>query len=213
MEELKGAELLKGGRTEVYRVKDFTVKITKISKVKRTRVLPYFFGPSKARREYRNLRLLKNSGFQVPDPVFYWEFRRMGVILECGLVEKFLKNAVPLRRLLKEGKNDVLKPLGVLFRRLHDSGFFMRDLTYGNFLIRDRIYLVDVSRMVYFHSQLPLILRLEDLSKVDSTGHELLILLAHYWDNEKAVKFSATYILRRKLLRKFRKKISHALNV
>ncbi len=213
MKEVNGADVLKRGRTDVYHIQNYTVKITRIARAKKSRKILYLLGPSKGKREFRNLMALKTKGFSVPEPIFYWENRCHGFVCECGLVEKFLENATPLRKMLKEGDLEILKPLGILFRKLHDSGFFMRDLTYGNFLVADKIYLIDVSRMIYLHAPVPFILRLEDLSKVDSTGDQLLQLLNYYWKNPGVARFSAKYIERRKLVRRYRKRITHALGV
>ncbi len=219
-EELKSrlgeGEILKSGGTTVYRISGFTVKITKISKIRKSRVFPYFFGPSKGYREYKNINILRKNGFSTPRPLFYWEIREHGIVVESGFVEEYLENLTPVREVLKYKTEvtEILKMLADVFRKLHDKGFFMRDLTFGNFFIRNnKIVMVDVSRMLYLHQPVPLILRLEDLSKVDSDGDELKLLLDFYWHNEGMASFATKYITFRKKLRRQRKKITHSLRI
>ena len=209
-------EILKSGGTTVYRINEFTVKITKISKIRKSRVFPYFFGPSKGYREYKNINLLRKSGFFTPRPLFFWEIREHGIVVESGFVEEYIENLIPVREVLKHktGITETLTMLADVFRKLHDTGFFMRDLTFGNFFIHNnRIVMVDVSRMLYLHQPVPLILRLEDLSKVDSDGDELKLLMDFYWHDEGMASFATKYITFRKKLRRQRKKITHSLRI
>lgn len=126
---------------------------------------------------------------------------------------------VPVRKILSHDPTNVkvLKILARTFRELHDAGLFMRDLTFGNFFLSselDRLYIIDVSRMVYLHFPVPLLLRLEGLSKVDSDGVALRLLMDFYWgDNRGISKFSAAYVEKRKKLRRLRKSFTHKLKI
>ncbi len=216
-------EILKGGGTTVYSIRfrnrKLSVKITKLSRLKKSRALPYLVGPSKGYREFKNVQLLKTAGFNVPEPLLYWEIRKHGVVEESGFVEEYLDDVVPVRDVLSVNPNNknVLKILAKTFRRLHDAGFFMRDLTFGNFFLSQdhrRLYIIDVSRMVYLHFSVPIFLRLEDLSKVDSDGAALSILMNFYWGRDTGIsEFSANYVMRRKQLRRLRKRITHKLKI
>ena len=216
-------EVLKGGGTTVYlvrfRSRKLSVKITKLSRLKKSSTLLYLVGPSKGYREFKNVRLLKHAGFNVPEPLMYWEIRKHGVVEETGFVEEYLDDVVPVRDVLSVNSTDkdVLKILANTFRRLHDAGFFMRDLTFGNFFLSQdhrMLYIIDVSRMVYLHISVPLFLRFEDLSKVDSDEPALSILMDFYWGEDRGIsRFSANYVMKRKQLRRIRKRITHKLKI
>ena len=220
---IENSKVLKGGGTTVYLVqyrgRKFSVKITKISKLKKSRMLPYLVGPSKGYREFKNVKLLKSAGFNVPFPLLYWEKREFGIIRESGFVEEYLDNVIPVRDVLSKNpiNQDVLKILANTFRKLHDAGFFMRDLTFGNFFLSpdfDRLFIIDVSRLVYLHASVPFFLRLEDLSKVDSNGVALKILMDFYWGTETGISMiSSKYVEKRKKLRRIRKRITHKLRI
>jgi tRNA A-37 threonylcarbamoyl transferase component Bud32 len=110
---------------------------------------------SKAERSWRVAQALLAAGILTPEPVM-----RIESVDEAGpalYVCRFLDGATEARYLLRAanaGKDlpDVdliwlLEELGKTARKLHDAGFWFRDFTSGNVLIRDRaLYLVDLNR-------------------------------------------------------------------
>ncbi|HEX6901807.1 MAG TPA: lipopolysaccharide kinase InaA family protein, partial [Thermoanaerobaculia bacterium] len=129
---------------------------------------------SKAERSWRVAQALLAAGIPTPEPVM-----RIESADEAGpalYVCRFLDGATEARYLLRAanaGKDlpDVdlgwlLEELGKTARKLHDAGFWFRDFTSGNVLIRDReLYLVDLNRTrmgkVPSHSE-----RMRDLSRM-----------------------------------------------
>ncbi|HEX5716285.1 MAG TPA: lipopolysaccharide kinase InaA family protein [Thermoanaerobaculia bacterium] len=110
---------------------------------------------SKAERSWRVAQALLAAGILTPEPVM-----RIESVDEAGpalYVSRFLDGATEARYLLRAanaGKDfpDVdlswlLEELGKTARKLHDAGFWFRDFTSGNVLIREgALYLVDLNR-------------------------------------------------------------------
>ncbi|HWN44899.1 MAG TPA: lipopolysaccharide kinase InaA family protein [Thermoanaerobaculia bacterium] len=110
---------------------------------------------SKAERSWRVAQALLAAGILTPEPVM-----RIESVDEAGpalYVSRFLGGATEARYLLRAanaGKDfpDVdlrwlLEELGKTARKLHDAGFWFRDFTSGNVLIREgALYLVDLNR-------------------------------------------------------------------
>ena len=125
---------------------------------------------SKAERSWRVAQALLAAGILTPEPVM-----RIESADEAGpalYVCRFLEGATEARYLLraanagKEFPGWLLEELGKTARKLHDAGFWFRDFTSGNVLIRDRaLYLVDLNRTrigkVPSHSE-----RMRDLSRM-----------------------------------------------
>jgi len=113
------------------------------------------FKGSKAERSWRVAQALLAAGILTPEPVM-----RIESMDETGpalYVCRFLDGAIEARYLLRAANAgtpfpDVdlrwfLEELGKTARKLHDSGFWFRDFTSGNVLIRDgALYLVDLNR-------------------------------------------------------------------
>ena len=125
---------------------------------------------SKAERSWRVAQALLAAGILTPEPVM-----RIESADEAGpalYVCRFLDGATEARYLLRaanagqEFPSWLLEELGKTARKLHDAGFWFRDFTSGNVLIRDRaLYLVDLNRTrigkVPSHSE-----RMRDLSRM-----------------------------------------------
>jgi tRNA A-37 threonylcarbamoyl transferase component Bud32 len=106
---------------------------------------------SKAERSWRVAQALLAAGILTPEPVM-----RIESVDEAGpalYVSRFLDGATEARYLLRaanagnEFPDWLLEELGKTARKLHDAGFWFRDFTSGNVLIRDgALYLVDLNR-------------------------------------------------------------------
>lgn len=106
---------------------------------------------SKAERSWRVAQALLAAGILTPEPVMWIESAD-----EAGpalYVCRFLDGATEARYLLRaanagqEFPNWLLEELGKTARKLHDAGFWFRDFTSGNVLIRGgELYLVDLNR-------------------------------------------------------------------
>jgi tRNA A-37 threonylcarbamoyl transferase component Bud32 len=141
---------------------------------------------SKAERSWRVAQALLAAGILTPEPVM-----RIESVDEAGpslYVCRFLDGATEARYLLraanagKEFPGWFLEELGRTARKLHEAGFWFRDFTSGNVLIRDgALYLVDLNRTrmgkVPSHSE-----RMRDLSRMPILRPEHQeIFLSSYW--------------------------------
>lgn len=129
---------------------------------------------SKAERSWRVAQALLAAGILTPEPVM-----RIESVDEAGpalYVCRFLDGAVEARYVLRAANAGMelpgvdlrwfLEELGSTARRLHEAGFWFRDFTSGNVLIRDgALYLVDLNRTrigkVPSHSE-----RMRDLARM-----------------------------------------------
>ncbi len=109
---------------------------------------------SKAERSWRVAQALLAAGILTPEPVM-----RIESVDEAGpslYVCRFLDGAVEARYVLRAANAGTPFPdvdlhwflveLGKTARKLHEAGFWFRDFTSGNVLIRDGLYLVDLNR-------------------------------------------------------------------
>ncbi|HET9228673.1 MAG TPA: lipopolysaccharide kinase InaA family protein [Thermoanaerobaculia bacterium] len=110
---------------------------------------------SKAERSWKVALALLDAGIPTPEPVM-----RIESVEEAGpalYVCRFLENAVEARYVLRAANAGTdfpgvdlrwfLEELGKTARKLHEAGFWFRDFTSGNVLIRDgQLYLVDLNR-------------------------------------------------------------------
>lgn len=110
---------------------------------------------SKAERSWKVAWALLDAGILTPEPVM-----RIESVEEAGpalYVCRFLDNAVEARYVLRAANAGTeypgvdlrwfLEELGKTARKLHEAGFWFRDFTSGNVLIRDgQLYLVDLNR-------------------------------------------------------------------
>ncbi len=116
----------------------------------------YLIRPSGAMREWLVSRFLSQKGILTPTALGILERRRHGILKESffiaeGLDESevlidFYKNR--MERLNQKGKrNQILKLLAEMTRKIHDIGLFHRDFHGGNFLVIDEdppsLYIID----------------------------------------------------------------------
>ncbi|HYN22744.1 MAG TPA: lipopolysaccharide kinase InaA family protein [Thermoanaerobaculia bacterium] len=148
---------------------------------------------SKAARSWRVAQALLGAGLLTPEPVMWIESTD-----EAGpafYVSRFLDGVIEARYLLRAANAgtereqfpgvdlpDFLAELGRTGRRLHEAGFWYRDFTSGNVLLRDgSLYLIDLNRTRI--GKVPnLSERLRDLSRMPifRPEHQDLFLRS-YW--------------------------------
>jgi tRNA A-37 threonylcarbamoyl transferase component Bud32 len=104
--------------------------------------LKYFFLPSKAQAEWRNLLLFEQRGIPTSRALAVGERRTLRVLRAGCLVTASLAPAEALgdwlagKTLDPAQRQQLAKSLGRLVRKLHDGNVFFRDLHAGNILIR-----------------------------------------------------------------------------
>lgn len=151
---------------------------------------------SKAERSWRVARALLDAGILTPEPVM-----RIESADEAGpslYICRFLDDVLEARYLLRAANAGAeaeqfpgvdlrwfLEELGRTARKLHEAGFWFRDFTSGNVLIRDgSLYLVDLNRTRI--GKVPsLSERMRDLSRMPilRPGHQE-VFLSSYWGRE-----------------------------
>ena len=167
---------------------------------------------SKAAKSWRVAEALLAAGLQTPEPVMLIE--SAGAAGPSLYVCRYLEDVLEVRYLLRAANAgreqedfpgvDVprfLEALGRMARRLHDAGFWHRDFSSGNVLLRtDRagaptdLYLVDLNR-TRMGKALTTSERLRDLSRMPIFRPEHQDrFLASYWDG-KAEGFRKTLYL------------------
>jgi tRNA A-37 threonylcarbamoyl transferase component Bud32 len=157
------------------------------------------WGGSKAARSWRIAQAMAAAGIATPEPLLLLESR-------CPhgpsfYVCRYLAGRVEARHLLRAanaGREAELYPgvdlprflsqLGAFIRRLHDAGFWHRDLSSGNVLVRPEepfeLALVDLNR-ARRAGRLTLSQRARDLSRMNLLRREhRRLLLAGYWPPE-----------------------------
>lgn len=161
---------------------------------------------SKGSRSFAAARALQAAGIPTPEPVASVESARPGgpSFYLCRRLEGTFE-ARGLLRAAREGAGAgegaagelalvspqlFLTELGHLLRRMHDAGFWHRDVSVGNVLIQPRpgdrpdLYLVDLNRS-RFPRRLSLSQRTRDLCRLGLTRPELREwLLGAYWGAE-----------------------------
>ena len=137
----------------------------------------YFFFPSKAMAEWRNLRRFEEKGIPTSAPLAVAEKRTLRLLRESCLVTASLAPAEALNDyLLKTAltparRQQLGRSLGRLVRKLHDANVFFRDLHAGNILIRwsdgqrPELFLIDLHK-AYFVPALQQWMRVRDLGQL-----------------------------------------------
>lgn len=107
-----------------------------------------FFKSSRARNEFRVLRLMRQLGIHAVRPVAFGERRYAHFLRFCFLITEAVPNAMALstfiqsiadRKTAEETRNlrrEILTSLAREIRHMHAAGFVHRDLFYRNVLIR-----------------------------------------------------------------------------
>jgi tRNA A-37 threonylcarbamoyl transferase component Bud32 len=133
------------------------------------------FLPSRAAREYTNLQRVRALGVQAVEPLAWQNRRRLGGVDESWLVTRELPQARVLRDVSSEVDSGVrlrlVRTLARVARRLHDHGFWHRDLHAGNVLVAPhpetglpRLVLVDLQKLRVLPVPVPWALRVRDLA-------------------------------------------------
>jgi tRNA A-37 threonylcarbamoyl transferase component Bud32 len=114
----------------------------------------FFRGPP-ALREWRALREAEARGLPVPKALALGT-RRDGAARASFLATEFIPQAVSLEDLLRDAlswpeRRQIISQTALLIRRMHDAGFFHRDLHPGNLLARPgerefELFLLDLQR-------------------------------------------------------------------
>ncbi|MEN8162264.1 MAG: lipopolysaccharide kinase InaA family protein, partial [Myxococcota bacterium] len=136
-----------------------------------------------ARREYANLKAVREAGFPAVEPLALAECQGPRG-RELWLFTRALDGAHPLGRRLREGGTGIaaerLAEAAALARRLHEAGFWHRDLHPGNLLVRDDgLHLVDLQKLRAPPFPLPLRLRARDLVGLVGDGRPERRALPH----------------------------------
>lgn len=115
------------------------------------------FRASKAQRSFEHAIMLRNLGFNTPEPLAYAEEGKL-LFGHSYYVCQYLPDFKDIRVLDHLDDNELAimaDDLGKLMARLHDHGIWMKDFSQGNILYRrtpkDRFdfYLVDINRMKF----------------------------------------------------------------
>lgn len=107
-----------------------------------------FLKMSRARSEYRALRLMRQLGIQGVRPIAYGERRIFHFLKSCFLITEAVPDAMPLSAFIMtfgshrasaravRFRREILLTLARQVRHMHDAGFVHRDLFWRNVLIR-----------------------------------------------------------------------------
>lgn len=107
--------------------------------------LQHLLGISRYQRELRNLHYFRSLGLRTPDIVAYGEEKCLGVVQRAALVTAEVIDATDLGQLLRSGglyrdgvrgARIILAQLARAARRMHEDGFYHRDLKPRNILVR-----------------------------------------------------------------------------
>lgn len=166
------------------------------------------FMHSKAYTSFKNANFLLAHGISTPEPLAVFTRRRKGFVIENMYITRYIGEHTTLRRALREGYSveteNLLKKAALYVRKMHESGFFHRDLTLENFLMKEgesNFYIVDLNRGRI--KKMCLVRRGEDISKMDLNEEEIRIFLDFYGGN----RFLKSYVIWRKKLRKLEGKL------
>ena len=137
----------------------------------------YFFFPSKAMAEWRNLGRFEEKGIPTSAPLAVAEKRTLRLLGESCLVTASLAPAEALNEYLLKAKlapgqrQQLACALARLVKKLHDANVFFRDLHAGNILIRwgdgqtPELFLIDLHK-AFFVPALQDWMRVRDLGQL-----------------------------------------------
>jgi hypothetical protein len=120
------------------------------------RVIYTFFRRSKASRAYEYAMILREKGFDSPEPIAYLELKSKGLLSGSYFVSRQLSDFRMMREFADgssiAGREDIIEALGVYVARLHQAGILHLDLSVGNILFKKdekdiHFWLVDLNRM------------------------------------------------------------------
>ena len=145
-------------------------------------IFKYFFFSSKASSEWKNMNHFMRKDIPVPLPIAKGEKRKLRCLLDSYLFTKAIVNAMPLHSYLADRLDvgqypDVLlrrriliKKLALLVQKIHNGGFFYRDLHAGNILVLEsngetQLCPIDFHK-VWHLGYLPIWMRIRDLAQL-----------------------------------------------
>lgn len=120
------------------------------------RIIYTFFRRSKASRAYEYARILREKGFDSPEPIAYLELKSKGLLSGSYFVSRQLSDFRMMREFADgssiTGREDIIEALGIYVARLHQAGILHLDLSVGNILFKKdekdiHFWLVDLNRM------------------------------------------------------------------
>lgn len=158
-----------------------------------------FFRPSKAAKSYLNALLLE--GF-TPKPVGYVEYSQKGLISNSYFISEHFAYDFTIREPLLVGgfedREGVLRAFARFTLELHNAGFFHKDYSPGNILIRKspvkkyQFKIVDVNRMTF--KALNAEMRARGFEKLWAQDDDLDIISAEYQQHYRLSADFATQV-------------------
>ena len=149
-------------------------------------IFKYFFFSSKASSEWKNMNHFLRKDIPVPLPIAKGEKRRLHCLLDSYLVTKTIVNAMPLHSYVADHldvdkspdallkRRMIIKKLALLVQKVHNEGFFYRDLHAGNILVLEsnggetQICPIDFHK-VWHLGYLPIWMRIRDLAQLKNS--------------------------------------------
>ncbi|MDX1777943.1 MAG: lipopolysaccharide kinase InaA family protein, partial [Thermodesulfobacteriota bacterium] len=148
--------------------------------------LKYFLRRSKVSSEWKTIHALLDRDIKVARPLAKAERRVFRCLMDSYLITEALVNARPLGDYLKslstksslqgtfESRRSVIEKVAGIISKIHQEGFFYRDLHAGNILVHTRkdgsvqIYPIDFHKVWHF-KRLPLWMRVRDLAQLKNS--------------------------------------------
>lgn len=137
---------------------------------------------SRALREWRALRAMHEAGLPVPEPLWFAESRRGGILLFSVVATRSLGQVTVLPDLLRDfpsSSDEVCREVGRVARRLHDAGFGHFRLRPKNLLIgpppERTVSLLDVPYACHWDGGLPARVRRMDLEQLAGAHARLTV--------------------------------------
>ena len=124
-----------------------------------SRLIYTFVRSSKAKRSFENSLVLKNKGFNVPEPLAFLEFFNKGLLKESFYISRKLVFDCTLHEVVRGQKflwEDILPLVVEQAYCMHQSDIIHRDFSHGNVLVSNsggRLYFsfVDLNRLYMGH--------------------------------------------------------------
>jgi tRNA A-37 threonylcarbamoyl transferase component Bud32 len=145
----------------------------------------YLFLPSKADKEWKNIRLFHKYHLPTVTPIARGEKRRWSLLKDSLLITQNIPNCHTLKELFfsvrnrssretLEKKREIINELARQIRLIHAHGFFHRDLHAGNILIKEEpsrmfnLFFVDLHKAWHVR-RIPLLARIRDLAQFQNS--------------------------------------------
>ncbi len=167
--------------------------------------LKHFFRASRARRAFNASLMLKENGFNAPEPLILMQKKAGPFTTKAVLITREAVDAQKLRhtfwKVVENGlapKRNFLKKFGRLIGRMHARGIIHGDLRIGNVLVQESggdhsFWFIDNERTVRYSSP-PLSLIKKNLVQLNMFGYKSL-------SNTDKMRFMSEYAKQRNLTR------------